>query len=366
MSNPEYPSPERPLLSGGEGLREEVDRAAGGAPKFHPQSFEEARDTLRPQIEALRDKAEETPEELRGSRIVFEATLLPNYLANSYFPTALLDQADLVPIGTRLAHAPYRTQAGEREEAPTKALILAASDSSLNRLASIFDAPSASIGRSLREAIQEFASFSAPRAEEIIRPGGLPAGIVDPLGTYEAVLHPAVADAHSRRDEADSNFQKWTAWVERLGGQVIQRYRRAVEGLTFVPVRLPPPRLTDAARFNPLRTLRPMPQMRPIPVTVLRAARGLAAPLPPTPGVGARSNLSVAVFDGGTDQSCPFLRPFVTQTDLTSEPEEGEFVAHGTAVTSAALFGVADPGSQLPVPDARVDHFRVLPPPQDA
>lgn len=365
MSDTSHGPPDRPLLSQGERLREEVDRAAGGAPKFHPQSFEEARAALRPQVEALRHAAEETPDELRGSRLVFEATLLPNYLANSYFPTALLDQADLVAIGTRLAYAPYRTQAGERERAPTKALILAASGGSLDRLVSIFDAPSAVVGRSLREAIQEFASFELPHAEEIIRSPRPSADLPHELATYEAVLHPAVADGAWLRDEAESNFQKWTAWVEQLGGQVIQRYRRAVEGLTFVPVRLPPERLIEAARFNPLRTIRPMPQMRPVPVTAMRAATGLAAPLAPPAGEPARSDVAVAVFDGGTDRSCPFLRPFVTQTDLTSEAEEDAFVAHGTAVTSAALFGNADPGGQLPVPDAHVNHYRVFPPPPD-
>lgn len=358
--------PDRPLLAGGEQLREDIDRAGGGAPKFHPQSLAEARDVLRPQVEMLRRTAGEMPAELRGDRIVFEATLLPNYLANSYFPRALLDDAGLVPIGTRPSQAPYKTPAGEREGAPTKALVLAASDRSLDRLAAIFDAPAERLARSVREAIQEFSSFALPSADEVIRVSA-PSMVTEvaELVTYESVLHPSVPVSGWTRVASEGDFAKWSAWIARLDGEVIQSYRRTVEGMTFVPVRLAPERLIEAARFNPLRTIRPMPQMRPVPVTVLRAVPSLPAPIAPPAGEPARSDLTVAVFDGGTDRGCPLMRPFVNQVDLTPETEEDEFVAHGTAVTSAALFGEAGPGEQLPVPDAKIDHYRVLPPPPD-
>jgi hypothetical protein len=357
---------ERPLLSGGERLREEIDRAGGGAPKYHPQSLAEARDILRPQVEMLRTTAVMMPAELRGERLIFEATLLPNYLANSYFPRALLDDAGLVAVGTRPSAAPYRTPAGEREAQPTKALVLAASDRALDRLAAIFDAPAERLGRSVREAIQEFASFALPKPEEIIHVT-TPEAVSDAaaLVTFESVLHPSVPQSGWARVTADGDFEKWSAWIAQLGGTVIADYRRSIEGLTFVPVRLSPERLLEAARFNPLRAIRPMPQMRPVPVTVMRSATELRAPIPPPPGEGPRSDISVAIFDGGTDLACPILRPFVTQVDLTREASDDQFVSHGTAVTSAALFGEATPGGQLPVPDAHVDHYRVLPPPPD-
>lgn len=39
---------DRPILSAGETLREQIEFASGGGPKFHPQSLEEARENLAP------------------------------------------------------------------------------------------------------------------------------------------------------------------------------------------------------------------------------------------------------------------------------------------------------------------------------
>lgn len=357
---------ERPVLAGGERLRQEIERATGGAEKFHPFSFDEARAILGPQVAAVREAAAATSQALRGTRLVIEATLLPNYLANSYFPSALMDAADLIPIGTRTATATYRTPASEREEAPTKTLILAGTDASLERLAAVLDAPASIVGRMLQENVREIAEIKLPALEDVLHVHP-ESDVHDPdMHTFESVLHPPVAESGLlASEEADTNFRKWASLIETLGGQVIENYRRPVAGLTFVPVRLPMNRVRAAARFNPLRAIRPMPQLRPLPLPPLRAAGTLQPPVPPPPGEAPPSDIRVAVFDGGVDRRCPFLAPFVRLIDATSEPEDPEYVAHGTAVTSAAMFGEPQPGEQLQTPAAVVDHFRVLPPPPD-
>jgi hypothetical protein len=360
-------SRDRPALEGGERLRENVERSSGGAPKFHPQSFEEARSLLRPQLHALREVAAALPSALRGERIIFEATLLPNYLANSYFPTALFESADLVPIGTRVAHAMYRTRTIEREGAPTKAVVVSATEESLDRLASLLDAPAGAVGRTIQENLQEFSRFELPAAATKIHRFDERLVASGELKTFEAVLHPAVGATRSTTaSEIEENFSKWVAFIERLEGQVIQTYRRTLDDLTFVPVRLKPERVEDAAVFNPLRAIRPMPQMRPIPSPILRSVPSASPPIAPPAGTPVRSDVRVAVFDGGIDRACSFLAPYVTAVDLTSETEDAACVAHGTAVTSAALFGHAAPGQQLETPSAHVDHFRVLPAPSAA
>lgn len=95
---------DRPLLANGERLAKAVEPASGGGgPKFHPRDVDVARQILMPQVEALYTTVTQLEDRLRGPRIYFQATLLPNYLAASYFPGAILGELDLVPVGSRRA-----------------------------------------------------------------------------------------------------------------------------------------------------------------------------------------------------------------------------------------------------------------------
>jgi hypothetical protein len=74
------------------------------------------------------------PDERRSDRIVFQATLLPNYLAASWFPNALFEAADIAVIGSRPVTAPYRTEHGPDTTSLSKAVLLAGTDASLAAL----------------------------------------------------------------------------------------------------------------------------------------------------------------------------------------------------------------------------------------
>src|SRR5688572_19379517 len=117
----------RPILGGGERLREEVDRSPGGGPKYHPWTFAEAIAKLRPEVEAIATGSEAIPAALRGARVYFEATLLPNYLAATYFPAPLLEATGLHSVGSRKTTGILRTPK-KAEERSTKALILTGTD----------------------------------------------------------------------------------------------------------------------------------------------------------------------------------------------------------------------------------------------
>lgn len=350
---------ERPLLAGGELLRRDVDRVAGGGPKFHPWSVDEARAALRPQVLAIAAASREIPDGLRGERLVVETTIVPNYIAASYFPQRLFEAADLVVLGSRPTVAPYRTQRGAERTQPTKTLILGSSARSmsvLDRLAADDD-PSRANAR-LQEGFRPLQTLRLPTVDETLK------GTAGDSNLYEAVLHPGWDLATGRLVPAsDETFQKWVALVRSMQGEVVERYRRMVGGLTFVPVFLDDASLRNVAQFNPLRVLRPMPKLRPIPATPLRAVGGLPNPTP-LAGAAPGSDDRVAVFDGGWDASCRFTGPFVAVHDLTPEPPDPGDVEHGSVVTAAALFGLVDPGLALPQPPFYVDHYRVLPVPR--
>ena len=351
----------RPLFAGGERLRKKVEPGSGGGPKWHPRTMDEAVALLTPQVAELQEAVASTPADMRGSRVVFEAKVSPNYLANSYFPTTLFQEADLVPVGTRGSMGEYKTPK-KTEQSETKTYLLAADERALAKVSRLLAgelAATATLNRA-RDSLRQFELIRLPSVDETLRAAP---DLEDAL-VWEAVFHPLFDFTGERtRKEAEAVFEKWNALVSRLGGVVESEYARLIKGLTFMPVRLGADAAREAARFNPLRTIRPMPGIRPLPTSPLRIVSTEAqAPNPPA-GHRPQSDLRVAVFDGGVDVTVPQLAPFVREFELTSEPRDAECVAHGTLVSSTALFGAGHDSGELPTPEVGVDHFRVLPVP---
>lgn len=363
MASRDVTQPERPLLAGGEALRQDAERTSGGGPKFHPRSFEQAREALTPQVHSLQRAVAATPAALRGARMVFEATVLPNYLANSYFPTELFREADLIPVGTRAVTGTYQTKTKTEPAQQTKSYLLAGDERSIGRIAELLASEGVRGGeRAARERLRQFEVVRLPAVYDILRSRLDVAE--EELLTWEAVLHPAIdAAGEASAGERQAILAKWAEWVEVLGGEVAVDYQRNIRGMTFMPVRLPAGAADEAARFNPLRALRPMPKVRPVPVGPLRiVATASRLPAPPA-GQRPQSDLRVAVFDGGVSDDLPHLSPFVDAIDVTPEPEDRDGVAHGTMVTGALLYGPLADGEPLRTPEVGVDHFRVTPAP---
>jgi hypothetical protein len=113
MTTPQSTTQTRSLLVNGEGLRVEgieAPRTTGG-PKFEPRTAEAARELLIPQIEVALAAVDDLPAALRApDRLYLEARLLPNYLAASYFPDALLTQIGATSVGSRADTGLYVTK----------------------------------------------------------------------------------------------------------------------------------------------------------------------------------------------------------------------------------------------------------------
>lgn len=353
----------RPILMGGEKLREDLDRSGGGGEKYHPFSFKEAVEVLSPQVAALQEEAVALPRRLRAERVIFEATLLPNYLAPSYFPTPLLEAAGLHSVGSRHSTGTYRTPTRTEEARSTKSILLAGSEEEISNLRAILETPEYVLSRSIREAVVEFSDITMPRGERVIRRRETPDSDATEAQTWEAVLHRLWASsARKLKEEVDEVYRKWVAYINSLGGEVVDRYRRTVSGLTFVPIRLASERMNEAVLFNPLRAIRPMPHLRPLVPVPFRVATG-AAPAPLEQGTTARSSVRIAVFDGGLDPTCPFVSPFVKYSELTDAPPEEVGIDHGSTVTNSILYRYRRDHLQLKRPNVLVDHYRVWPVP---
>lgn len=363
MESSEFQRPRRPVLAGGELLAEDLERVGGGGAPYHPQSFERTVALLTPQIEALRSATSDLPIEMRGERIVFEAKVLPNYLANSHFPKELFAEANLVPVGTRGSVGDYRTRTRDPESRSTKTYLVAGNERSIETVDELLhgEVPNRPAARKAREFLRQFDLIRLPPSEETVR---VPAELSEEQITFEAVIHPSInAQGRLSEDEWRSVLGKWRDLVRSLGGELAEDYIRTIKDLTFTPVRLPRDAVDAVGEFNPLRAIRPMPSVRPAPGGPFRVV-ATAEPGPePPPDDAPRSSTRVAVFDGGVDDQIASLAPFVRYTDLTGQPANADAVAHGTLVTSTLLYGTIDGAAPLLTPDVSVDHFRVFPVP---
>jgi hypothetical protein len=353
---------DRPILTGGERLRQRVEIARGGGEKSHPRSFDEARRLLLPQAAVLRERVERLPDFLRGDRVIVEAQLSPNYLASSDFPERLFEAADLVPVGTRQSREPYVTRTRSIPDAVTKTVFLAAHDESIASIAQLLQDGPDQRSEVLWEDLRKFSALRLPGAEDVIR-SPLNEEETGELLTWEVVLHRGVPTIGGRWQEADEEVtEKLLALVHQLRGDVVLALRRSVGGLTFVPAVLTTTAVRALAAFNPLRAVRRMPRLRPIRVGGLRASANQPVVSPPA-ATGPLTDATVACFDGGVEPDCPFVKPFVIQTDLTPAPADRDSVEHGSLVTNAILYGYPEVGRPLRDPELRVDHFRIWPPP---
>jgi hypothetical protein len=361
MTEPNAPSVGGRILVNGEQMADAVDRARGGGEKYHPYTFEQTQARLSSQTEALATQARTISVDLRADRVVFEAKLLPNYLANSYFPDRLADLLDLVPLGSRPATGVLRVPSGSSLQ-PTKTLIVASDERGLDRLNLLMqNGPRTRSEQAAAEELRQFELLRLPTAEEIIgRVPDSPADVAVDLVLYEAVLHPDPdsTSSTSRRRLSSDTYKKFVALVDRHRGQVIEQQADVVGGLTFVPVRLPEDELQAIAAFNPLRSLRRMPRIRPVPELGLRSASRVNTTPPPPADPSAPE---VLVFDAGVDDSSPLFSGAVSTEDLTSKAPVAGCLQHGSAVTAAILFGEIVPGQRLDQPKAQVRHFRAIP-----
>ncbi|SPM30635.1 S8 family peptidase [Mycobacterium terramassiliense] len=361
MTTPQATS-QRPLLVNGEALRLEGVEApsAAGGPKFEPRTADDARELLLPQINVVAASARALPSQLRApDRLYVEAKLLPNYLAASYFPAALLAQIGATPVGSRADTGLYVT-ASKQQEAQTRRLIFTVSDDGLAALQSLVQTRGGN--RTEQQAFSEIRKLdeiTVPRPEQVLRrPPTRPEPTTE-QSVWEAVLHPATARSGEAVALDDETLGRWVSLVQRQGGQVHEAFIRRVGGLTFVPISAAAGDVDELARFNPLRVLRPMPAIRPRPRFGLRAVQRVT---PPSTAQPASTVATVAVFDGGVDGGQSALFPIGTP-DLTPEPPVADDLSHGTGVTAAVLYGLLEPGQQAPQPPLPIESYRVTPSP---
>jgi Subtilase family len=316
--------------------------------KAHPYTLAEAKLQIIPQIDAANALFANLPQRASFEDIAVAKLILhPAYLAKTYFPKQLLDQAGLVSIGSRTVRIKPRKLATPRSapEADTTEIFVAGQRNRLRNFSAF--AKSLSDGEPMGAQFAEIEAFGAMVPQDRVR------NSEKSSGAFEIGLHvPGGVSARQLRAE-------FAAYAAQCGFKVSGEFEFETGGLIFLAAEGDQAALETLAQFTLMRVIRPMSK--------IRAARPSTRSLPISIGFTLPSGepLSrepkVAILDGGLPKDHALgvnLRRYFLADENADDVLE--FLEHGLSVTSAVLFGAIEPGGQAVRPYAAVDHHRVL------
>ena len=345
---------EFPILVHGEKyIREDKHPKKGFGDKNYPRTFKQAQELLIPQLEGLIENVKRIPEKNRVNEIVFTTELLPDFLAKSYFPHDLFSKSSVKFVGSRAINVPVTPERKKKrklqgcDEENARVLFLSGTDESISEILAKIKKPQTKI---IEENFRRLNSFRLqPITEKIL-------GITkDFEGLAEVVLH----GLHLNQRNAQE--YKFLELCEALGISCDRdRIRSYPNGPIFCPVNGNAKNIQLLSHYNPLRVIRPMPE-----IPELQQLRGFKASCPRLPSNPLRPSIKIGMFDGGVDLNHPAFANIVEQKDLTTENVQQEAIKHGTAVASALAYGPLNINAkELPNPRVLIESFRVFPVPQ--
>lgn len=338
------------LLGHGERLIEEISGSQGGAPKQAPYTLQEARVRLSPMLAQAVSHLDELPDDaFPRDNAVLALTLNPEYIAKSYFPTALLQKVRIEVVGSR----PKRVipEKRSRNRAPEETITTELFARGRRRLFRNWNAdlPNWSDQDYSAKELISVEQIAAPAAFAKIK-GSLPENGVIPM---EIVLHANEDEGESYMLEAFERFLKARAISHDFGRRFYSN------GLCFLSMNMRSEHAQEVATFSTVRALRKLPELRAFRPPI-RSAR-FSFPLPALPHNNpVSSEVRVAIFDGGVPDRHPITKWANPYECGGLQSTTSEFHEHGVAVTSAFLFGHINPQKSISRPFAPVDHYRVI------
>lgn len=336
-----------PILGYGEKMVGPVDKpSAGGEPDF-PRSYFEARDMLLGQISHLKSELARIPIHKKMDEVVITVRLNHKFLAKSYTPNAFFSEAGVENIGSR--RWLYASN-DSLEPQYSKMHFIKASEKRIGQMSILLGTSEPLLSESFKKDIRKIEKLC------LVQPGEVIQGFKEDWssGRVELVLHPFDEESKAVESKLISILNKHSISNESI------QVRRYANGPTFMSCVMDRETLIDIAGFNPLRTV------HPLKVTFFPEMRALyRVPLdlfpPPDDKI---STIKVGMFDGGVDDSNPFLAGYVIENSVAPVKAVSPYVEHGTAVSGILLYGPLNDyrsGQKLPCPPLQVESFRVLP-----
>lgn len=342
-----------PVLGRGESyIEDELRPGHGGGEKEQPFTIDQIRQILAPQIAEVQRRVQAIPDHLRVDDVVISLGLLPDYLGKSYFPNNILDYTGLNFLGSKSRKVPLtpkrKKKRGKYElhEEETRELFVSGPSTSIQSFSNQLDCPFTS---KIENDLIKMDLFTLKSPEQ-----KLISIDKDFEGLAEIVLHGL--PSRFRKEEVD----KFLKLCRRLQINCNpERIRDYYEGPIFCPVIGSRDALYELATYNPLRVVRPIPE---IELTANVRSAGIAAPI--FSNGSTSPAYIVGMFDAGVDTNHPSLAVCVQEEELTTEQAKPQLLNHGTAVASALAYGLIDSAAKnLPSPRISIQSFRLFPVP---
>lgn len=339
------------LIGFGERLVQPIEIKSGGGPKIYPYSFDQAKHRLTSQWQATESGIKALPElACPKNQTVISLTLHPAFLAKSYYPSNLLRDLDLQPVGSRARHIiPEKTTKKSKGGAePAPEIFVAGRRDALSEFVKNIPhwQPSSATKDDFRK-IENVGELDLSRLKTIEGD--------DTEVPLEIVLH-----ANKNRSNTYV-LEGFEAFINDLGLKINFDQRLHAGGLCFLPMYAPRELLEELTRFSFIRVVRRMPRLS-LNEDILRSATipgSFRAHLPKEPALN--KDVRVAIFDGGLPEDDKYLSDWSKRLEAPGVgPHDSYFQAHGLGVTSALLFGPLQARSKASVPYTNVDHWRVL------
>ncbi|EJK98747.1 hypothetical protein PflQ2_0577 [Pseudomonas fluorescens Q2-87] len=338
------------IVGYGETLTTKVDIGGGGGDKKHPYSISEAIKRIGSQLEEIISKIENKPDtECAGGKVVIKFIQHPSYLAKSYYPRKLFSAYGMEDIGSRAVTVkPEQWGVKKHPEAGLASCVFVSGEKSQYRKL-LTDLTSNSLTRASEDVLRTLERIEYFDAAEKIKS-------IDTSGdslNLEVVIHASADDEYVVRAFDD--------YASLNGGAVRREKAKVVGGLTFLPVSIPHGKEQILAKFAQLRVLRSIPKLRMNKPETLRSPVSNPVILPNWNPDILNRDFKVCIFDGGLGDG-NHISNWVTEiVPAGMEGSHPEYLAHGSEVCSAYLFGPAlGSDCTLGSPYTTVDIVRVI------
>jgi len=336
------------LIGKGESLVDSINNSKRPVTYKHIYTFEEAKQALIPQINESNNLLSKLPANACPNDFAVTKMILhPQYIAKSYFPSTLLREADLFPVGSRAIETPLRKPFKKKPLSynfKTTELLIAGQRKILRELPDFISRYNESDKTSIE--FSRIESYNAMTMKDRLH---LDSYAHNP-NIFEVTLHFLPDD-----DEAQvSNKNSFIEYARSLGFKV-DRDPFLAGRLLFFAVEGDADRIHELADFTLTRIIRTMPKLRFLNLSQSKLhfpfILPTEAPLSKEP--------RVAILDGGLPADSPISRYANLYKQNPEADDLQECLAHGLAVTSAFLFGSIELDSNNR-PFSNVDHYRII------
>lgn len=330
-----------PIIANGELYAEPVDRPVSGGPKDMPRSYDEAKKRIINNLDSLSNRIEDS-DEIFLEEVIVCLRLEPSFEAKSYVPDSVIramSNEDIAIVGGR-----KYTIASKDEETSAKLYFVRTTDTGIQRLKSTLNNGDRDNIKQWKQQIQSIHSIDLLSPEEKVM------GFKQEWnsGSVEFVLHPLPSDT-------DLEIQQF--FSQSGISEEDARIKSYDDGITFISATCNIENLERAKMYNPLRAAHPMGTISIIPIR--NAPNSIAPTVMP---LKQKPTIHIGAFDGGADEDIPLLKGYVNAIDGTTEPPISDYLAHGSGVCSAILYGnLSGKSSPIDPPYAMINCYRVLP-----